>query len=316
MNNKLLSVIVPVFNEQEGLKEFYKQLSQALRSLQMEKEIVFINDGSKDESLNILYALKEKHPEISIIDFTRNFGKEIAMSAGIDYSKGDVIVIIDADLQHPPELILDFIKYWQEGYDIVYGLRQTRDGESWVKKTTAHYFYRVMNKIGEVNILEGAGDFRLLSRRAADSLKQLREQHRFMKGLFSWVGYSQKAVKHKQNPRYAGKTKWNYWKLWNFALEGITSFTILPLKIASYFGLLTSFWAFVYVVYVIIKTIIYGDPVQGFPSLMVVILFLGGIQLMTLGVIGEYVGRIFNETKNRPLYLLKDYVPSDINRNP
>jgi len=245
------------------------------------------------------------------VDLSRNFGKEIALTAGIDHAKGDSVVVIDADLQDPPELIPELVEHWKEGYDVVYAKRVARAGERAIKKATAHTFYRVMNKVSKLKLPEDTGDFRLMSRRAVDSLKELREHHRFMKGLFAWIGYRQKAVTYKRDARYAGQSKWNYWSLWNFALEGITSFTTVPLLAASYLGLLTSLTAFIYAVYVVYKTLVYGDPVKGYPSLMVVILFLGGIQLLAIGVIGEYIGRIFNETKRRPLYILKDYIPSD-----
>jgi glycosyltransferase involved in cell wall biosynthesis len=214
-------------------------------------------------------------------------------------------------LQDPPELIPEFIEKWQAGYDVVYAHRKSRDGETIIKKTTAKLFYKFIQGVSRVKIPEDTGDYRLLSRRAVDALKQLRETHRFMKGLFAWIGYPQISVDYHRDPRFAGKTKWNYWQLWNFALEGITSFTINPLKIATYLGLTTSIGSFTYALFVIYKTLVYGDPVQGYPSLMVVILFLGGVQLMSLGVIGEYLGRMFNETKQRPLYFINNFKPAE-----
>ena len=227
------------------------------------------------------------------------------MTAGLDHASGDAIVVIDTDLQDPPELIPEMIKHWRAGYDVVYAQRTARDGETWLKKMTASLFYRFIQKISRIRIPKDTGDYRLLSRRAIEALKLLREQHRFMKGLFAWIGFPQKAVPYQRDPRFAGVTKWNYWKLWNFALEGITSFTIVPLKIATYLGLFVAVTAFMYAGIVIYKTLVFGEPVRGYPSLMVVILFLGGVQLSALGIIGEYMGRMFDETKGRPLYLLK-----------
>ncbi len=251
-----------------------------------------------------------RDPRVAIIDLSRNFGKEIALTAGLDHARGDAVIVIDADLQDPPELIPELVAKWQEGYDVVYARRTARDGETLLKKTTAKLFYRFIQGINRVKIPADTGDFRLLSRRAVDALKQLRETHRFMKGLFAWIGFPQVAVNYRRDPRFAGKTKWNYWQLWNFALEGITSFTITPLKIATYVGLFTACGSFAYALFVIYKTLAYGDPVQGYPSMMVVVLFLGGVQLMTLGVIGEYLGRMFNETKRRPLYFINSFQPS------
>jgi glycosyltransferase involved in cell wall biosynthesis len=234
------------------------------------------------------------------------------MTAGIDHARGDAVIIIDADLQDPPELIPRFIEEWKQGFEVVYAKRIQRDGESTLKKVTSYLFYRVIQKVSRVSIPEDTGDYRLMSRRAVEALKGLREQHRFMKGLFAWVGFQQKAVLYNRNPRFAGETKWNYWKLWNFAIEGITSFTIAPLKIATYLGLAIAIGAFFYAGIIVFKTIFYGNPVAGYPSVMVTILFLGGVQLISIGIMGEYVGRMFDETKNRPLYVLNSYEPSRI----
>jgi glycosyltransferase involved in cell wall biosynthesis len=220
-------------------------------------------------------------------------------------------VVIDADLQDPPELIPTMMKYWREGYDVVYAKRSAREGETALKKLTAHMFYRLIQRVSRVNIPEDTGDYRLLSRRAVEAVRQLREQHRFMKGLFAWIGYAQVAVSYRRDPRFAGETKWSYWRLWALALEGFTSFSIAPLKVASYVGLTAAFAALIYAFVIIYKTLMFGNPVAGYPSLMVVILFIGGTQLIALGIIGEYLGRMFNETKNRPLYLVKDYQPSN-----
>jgi glycosyltransferase involved in cell wall biosynthesis len=307
----LLSVVVPAFNEEEVLAEFHRRLAAVLGSLPLRAEIVYVNDGSTDSSLAIMRTLREADRRVAIIDLSRNFGKEIALTAGLDHARGDAVVVIDADLQDQPELILTLVKHWQQGAEVVYARRTAREGESSLKKVTAHAFYRFMHHVSHVRIPEDTGDFRLMSRRAVESLRKLREQHRFMKGLFAWIGYSQQAVTYQRDRRYAGKTKWNYWKLWNFAIEGITSFTIAPLKAATYLGLLTAGAAFVYALITIYKTLVWGDPVRGYPSLMVVILFLGSVQLIAIGIIGEYIGRIFDETKRRPLYFINDYTPAE-----
>ena len=302
-----LSVIVPAYNEEEVLPEFHRRLTAVLKNIEGHCEILYINDGSNDNTLKAINDFQD--PRVAIIDLSRNFGKEIAMTAGLDHARGQAVIVIDADLQDPPELIPKFIEKWQEGYDVVYAKRTSRDGETFIKKATAKLFYRLIQGVSRVKIPANTGDYRLLSRRAVDALKQLRETHRFMKGLFAWIGYPQVAVEYRRDPRFAGSTKWNYWQLWNFALEGITSFTINPLKIATYLGLMTSLGSFTYGLFVIYKTLAFGDPVRGYPSLMVVILFLGGVQLMSLGVIGEYLGRMFNETKQRPLYLINSFTP-------
>jgi glycosyltransferase involved in cell wall biosynthesis len=301
-----LSVIVPIFNEEEVLPEFHRRLTQVLAEVGSNCEILYINDGSHDQTLQVIEGFQDDR--VAIIDLSRNFGKEIALTAGLDHSRGDAVIVIDADLQDPPEVIPELISKWREGYDVVYARRTSRDGDTLVKKVTAKLFYRFVQGINRVKIPEDTGDFRLLSRRAVDALKQLRETHRFMKGLFAWIGYPQVAVNYSRDARFAGETKWNYWQLWNFALEGITSFTITPLKIATYFGLLTALGSFAYALIVIYKTLAFGEPVQGYPSLMVVILFLGGVQLMSLGVLGEYLGRMFNETKQRPLYFVNKII--------
>jgi glycosyltransferase involved in cell wall biosynthesis len=313
-NNKFnLSVVVPAYNEAEVLPEFHRRLTSVLATLEGTSEILYVNDGSNDGTLNVIQGFED--PRVAIIDLSRNFGKEIALTAGLDHARGEAVIVIDADLQDPPELIPQLVEKWQEGYDVVYARRTARDGESFLKKLSAKLFYRLIHGVSRVNIPENTGDYRLLSRRAVDALMELRESHRFMKGLFAWIGYPQIAVDYRRDPRFAGETKWNYWQLWNFALEGITSFTITPLKIATYFGFTTSVGSFVYALFVIYKTLAFGEPVQGYPTLMVVILFLGGVQLMSLGVIGEYLGRMFNETKQRPLYFINNMTPSKISNN-
>lgn len=307
-----LSVIIPFYNEDVVLEEFYQRLSAVFEQNDLNGEFLFVNDGSEDSSLSLLNRLREKDGRISIIDLSRNFGKEIAMTAGLDHAKGDAVILIDADLQDPPELIPDLVNEWHKGYDVVYAQRTERGGESLVKKITSHSFYRLMQHVGHVKIPRDTGDFRLLSRRAVEALNKLRERNRFMKGLYAWIGYPQKAVPYKRDPRFAGETKWNYWRLWNFALDGVTSFSTTPLKAATYLGLLTALGAFLYASFVLVKALVFGDDVPGFPTLMIVILFLGGVQLIALGIIGEYLGRAFEESKYRPLYLLKGYEPSEL----
>ena len=272
-------------------------------------EIIYVNDGSRDRTLTILEELHAKDASIGVINLSRNFGKEAAMTAGLDLAHGDAAVVIDADLQDPPELIAEFVRIWrEEGYDVVYATRESRAGESWVKRSTASAFYWVMSKVSDVSIPRDTGDFRLMSRRALDALKGLREHHRFMKGLFAWVGFPSKAVLYERDPRFAGESKWNYLKLWNFSLEGITGFSIAPLKIATYLGLLISIFAAILGTQIILETLLYGADVPGYPSLFSAVLFFGGVQLFFLGIIGEYLGRVFNESKRRPLYLIQDHL--------
>lgn len=305
-----LSVVVPAYNEEEVLPELHRRLSAVLVNCCPNYEIVFVNDGSRDRTLQVMRDMKAADPHVGYINLSRNFGKETAMTAGLDAARGDAVVVIDADLQDPPEVIPQLIAGWREGFDVVYARRVSRAGETWLKKATAGAFYRVIQRIGPVSIPEDVGDFRLLSRRAVDALKQIRERHRFMKGLFAWIGFPQKAVDYQRDARFAGVTKWNYWKLWNFAIEGITSFSIAPLKVSTYIGLLVAACSFLYALFVVYKTIAFGEPVRGYPSLMVVVLFLGGVQLVGIGLLGEYLGRMFVETKHRPLYLLDEFVPS------
>jgi glycosyltransferase involved in cell wall biosynthesis len=302
-----LSVVVPAYNEQEVLPEFHRRLAAVLDRLPGSSEIVYVNDGSRDRTLAVMRALCETDSRVTIVDLSRNFGKEIALTAGLDHALGDAVVVIDSDLQDPPELIPKLIENWQLGYDVVYARRTAREGESWFKKVTATAFYHLIQRVSRVPIPRDTGDFRLLSRRAVNALGKLREQHRFMKGLFAWIGFPQKEVLYLREPRFSGETKWNYWRLWNFALEGFTSFTIAPLKIATYTGVTVGLFAFLYGLVIIYKTIMFGEPVRGYPSLMVAVLFLGGVQLIFIGVMGEYLGRLFNEAKGRPLYFLNAY---------
>ena len=305
----LLSVVVPVFNEQDVLTEFHRRLSAVLDGLALDAEVVYVNDGSADASMALLAALHERDPRVAVIDLSRNFGKEAAMSAGLDVADGDAVVLIDADLQDPPELIEQMLQTWREGYDVVLMRRRVRANESWLKKATSHAFYRVISRMGTIPIPEDVGDFRLLSRRAVAALRRLPERSRFMKGLFAWIGYPTRELLYDRDGRFAGDSKFNYWRLWNFALEGITSFSAAPLKSASYFGMAIALVAFAYGLFIMLKTLLYGDPVPGFPTLVTLVLLLGGLQLVALGVIGEYLARMFVEVKQRPLYLVARHLP-------
>lgn len=305
----LISIVVPAYNEEEVLTEFHEAVDIALSRLPFDLEIVYINDGSTDATLEIINDLRNNDKRVTLIDLSRNFGKEIALSAGLHKAAGDAVVIIDADLQDPPGLIPELIDEWQNGYDVVYAKRTLRNGESFLKKTTAHFFHRIIQHVGNFSIPEDTGDFRILSRRAVNALNTFKEHHRFMKGLFAWIGFKQKAVYYKRDSRRAGKSKWSYWRLWNFALDGITSFTIAPLKISTYIGTITALSAFGYGIYMMIDTLLHGNEVPGYPSLIVIILILGGVQLVAIGILGEYLGRIFNETKQRPLYFINEYLP-------
>ena len=303
------SVVVPAFNEADGLAEFHRRLAGVMATVGT-WEVVYVDDGSDDATHMVLQRLRRDDPHIALISLTRNFGKEIATTAGLDHATGDAVIVIDADLQDPPEAIPALVDAWRQGFDMVTGQRRSRGGESWLKRVTAHLFYRLMRHTGRVRLPVDTGDFRLMSRRAVDAVRQLREHHRFMKGLFAWVGFPATSVPYDRAPRHCGTTKWGWWTLWNLALEGITSFTVVPLKIATYLGLFVALLSVIYGAEVVIKTLVRGNSVAGYPSLMTVILFLGGVQLVTLGVIGEYLGRVFNETKQRPLYLVERFEPS------
>jgi glycosyltransferase involved in cell wall biosynthesis len=305
---KKISVLIPAYNEEASLESLYQRLGKlANNNRDYDFEFLFINDGSRDKTLEIIKEYSKTDDRVSYVNLSRNFGKEIAMIAGFDHVTGDATVIIDADLQDPPELIPKMIKYWEDGYDDVYAKRVSREGETWFKKTSSQWFYKILQKSTNIPIQIDTGDFRLLDRRCVEAIKQIRESQRYTKGMFSWIGYSKKEITYHRDPRVAGETKWNYVKLFNLAVDGITSFTTAPLRISSFMGFLVSIIAFIFILIIIIKTTIFGDPVAGYPSLMAVILFLGGIQLLSLGIIGEYIGRIFNETKGRPLYFIEEY---------
>ncbi len=305
------SVVIPAFNEAAGLPMFHARLSAAMQPLGL-WEAIYVDDGSSDGTRAAIDALRQEDPRVAIVALSRNFGKEIATTAGLDHAAGDAVIVIDADLQDPPEVIPSLVAAWRQGFDMVNAQRRVRQGETHLKRATAHMFYRLMRHAGQVKLPADTGDFRLMSRRVVEAVAQLREQHRFMKGLFAWVGFPTTTVLYDRAPRHSGDSKWNYWRLWNFALEGITSFTVMPLKVATYLGLAVALLSVIYGAEVVVKTLIIGNEVAGYPSLLTVILFLGGVQLVTLGVIGEYLGRIFNETKRRPLYLVEHYAPSGI----
>lgn len=302
----LISIVVPMYNESQNIDCFYQKVSEVMGALTAyDYEIICVNDGKTDNTLEKIELLATRDKRLKVIELSRNFGKEIALTAGIFEAKGDAVIPIDADLQDPPELIPALIDKWQDGYDVVYATRLVREGESSLRKVTAFLFYRVMHRLAKVDIPPDTGDFRLMTRQVVEAVNQLSEYHRFMKGLFSWVGFRQTSIPYLRNPRHKGITSFNYWKLWNFALEGITSFSFVPLQLATYVGFLTALLSGVYIAYIIVKTWLYGDPVPGYPSMMVAIFFFGGTQLMTLGVIGEYIGRIYNESKRRPLYFIR-----------
>ncbi len=305
---KLISILIPAYNEEKALSHLFTRLTAlANQQKNYDFEFLFINDGSKDSTLEIIKDYAETDSRVSYINLSRNFGKEIGMIAGLDHVQGDATVIIDADLQDPPELIPKMIKYWEDGYDDVYAKRETRDGETWLKKFTSKMYYKSLQKVTHIPIQEDTGDFRLLDRRVVEALKLFRESQRNTKAMFSWVGFNKKEILYNRDPRVAGETHWNYLKLINLAVDGITSFTTAPLRITTFVGAGVSVLAFLYLLYLVLRTIIFGIDLAGYPSMMAVILFLGGIQLLSLGIIGEYVGRIFNETKQRPLYLVEEY---------
>lgn len=303
-----ITILIPCYNEQEVIQHLWERLNTVLMGINScTFEILFVNDGSRDDTMKIIKSLVKLDPQISYIDLSRNFGKELAMIAGLDYATGDAVIIMDADLQHPPELIPEMIKYWKQGYDDVCAKRRHRVGETFLRRWAANTFYSFLQKITTIKIQENVGDFRLLDRRCVEAVKLMRETQRYTKGMFSWVGYAKKELIFDSALRVAGETKWGFLSLINLAIEGITSFTTFPLRISSIIGIIISFFAFGYMAWIIFNTLMYGDPVQGYPTLLSVILFLGGIQLISLGVIGEYLGRVFNETKRRPLYLVNEY---------
>lgn len=304
---KIITIILPAYNEEESFPELKQCMEQVLNdNSNYDWEFLMINDGSSDCTLDKIKEICREDHHFHYIDLSRNYGKEIAIMAGIDYAKGDALIIMDADMQHPIEVIPEMIKYWEEGYEDVYAQRQ-HSNESWLKRITSKAYYKILQKSTSIPIQKDTGDFRLLDRKCINALKEMKETDRNNKGMFSWIGFKKKGIFYQQKERKYGKTKWSYYKLINLALNGITSFTTTPLRMASFFGIIISFFAFLYLIYIIFKTLIIGDPVRGYPTLMVTILFLGGIQLIALGIIGEYLSHIFNETKKRPGYFVREY---------
>ena len=305
---KIVTILIPAYNEEEVIGSLFDRLDGLANSIKNYKfEFLFVNDGSRDNTLEIIKSQAKKDSRVSYINLSRNFGKEIAMIAGIDHVRGDAMVIIDADLQDPPELIPEMIKHWEEGYDDVYARRSSREGETWLKKKTSEMYYKILQSSTNIPIQIDTGDFRLLDRRCIDALKQFRESQRNTKAMFSWIGYKKKEIFYNRDPRLAGTTKWNYRKLFNLAIDGITSFTTAPLRIATITGLLISAISFLYIIYLLVRPLFGVSTGAGYSSTLAVILFMGGVQMLFLGIIGEYIGRIFNETKNRPLYFIEEY---------
>ncbi|WP_341662759.1 glycosyltransferase family 2 protein [Vibrio sp.] len=300
-----LSVIVPFYNEEDVLPELHHRLMCVLESLSESSEVIYIDDGSTDKSSELVMSFESDFASIRCIELSRNFGKEAAMSAGLEHSRGLAVIIIDADLQDPPELIPTMLAKWRQGYDVINMQRSERHGETWLKKTSAALFYRLMNSLVKSDIPENVGDFRLLSREVVDHINRLPERNRYMKGIFSWPGFSHTAIPFKRDARYCGESKWNYLKLLGLAIDGITSFSIRPLRLATLVGASIALGAFIYGGFIVLKTVLLGEAVSGYPSLMVTQLALGGIQLLSIGLLGEYVGRIFIEAKARPLYLIR-----------
>lgn len=305
-----LTVVIAAHNEVESLPLLHPRIVSALRQLEeIDGHVLYVDDGSTDSTWELLQRLARQDAKVSLLRLSRNFGKEAALTAGLDQVESGAVIILDADGQDPPELISEFVARWREGYDNVHGTRIQREGEGWLKRSTAHLFYRVIGRLSKTPIPADTGDFRLLSPRALEGLRQLRERHRFMKGLFGWVGYKQIAIPYRREPRVAGSSSFGFWKLWNFALEGITSFSTAPLRVATYLGVTTALFAFLFGLWIIVKALLWGDPVAGWPTMMAVILFLGGTQLVALGMIGEYLGRLYDESKQRPLYLVDVWQP-------
>lgn len=303
--NITISLVVPMHDEGDNVCPFYTRVRDVMDGLGEPWELVCVNDGSRDDTLARLLKLRAKDPRVVVVDLSRNFGHEAALLAGLDHASGAAVIPMDADLQDPPEVIPQLVQKWREGFDVVNAVRASRAGESRPKRLTAYFFYRVMNFLSDVDIPADTGNFRLLSRQALDAVTQLPERRRFTRGLFAWVGFRSASVYYEREPRHSGETKYNYWRMWNLAIEGITSFSHIPLQLSSWIGFLVSASAFGYAIYLVATTLVDGNPVRGWPSTMVVILFLGGVQLLALGVIGEYVGRIYSEVKRRPTYIVR-----------
>jgi len=305
-NSPFISIVAPCYNEEAVIDIFLEKIFEVLERLGRSFEIVFVNDGSRDGTLELLKAKAKEYAGVRVINLSRNFGKEAALTAGMDAARGEVVVPIDVDLQDPPELILEFVKKYDEGYDVVVGKRADRTTDTHAKRISAELFYKMHNKISDIEIPHNVGDYRLMSRRVVEELKKLPETQRFMKGIFAWLGFKTAVVEYKREERAAGDTSFNGWKLWNFALDGITSFSTAPLRIWLYVGIVLSFIAFLFGAWIILKTLLFGVDTPGYASMLTVVLFLGGIQLMGIGILGEYIGRIYLESKNRPIYIVED----------
>ena len=309
---KKVSVIVPVYNEEISLPVFHDTLSEVIQSMdQYDWEVLYVNDGSIDKTQSIIEEISRKDENVAYIELSRNFGKENAMLAGFDYMRGDCAIIIDADLQDPPVLIKEMLNYWEEGYEDIYAKRRSRGKESWLRHRFSMAFYNILDRSTNFNILKNVGDFRLLDRKCIEALRKLRESERYTKGLFCWIGFKKKEILFDRGDRQYGRSHWSFLSLTGLAVEGITSFTTMPLRLATLVGLITGFGAIIYMIWTLIKVITWGDPVAGFPTLISVILFLGSIQLICIGILGEYIARIFNESKRRPNYLVSNYYKSE-----
>jgi glycosyltransferase involved in cell wall biosynthesis len=308
-DRRSITFVIAAYNEQAALPLMHARLAAVMDALDADAQVLYVDDGSRDGTWDVMQQLAAADPRVGLLRLARNFGKELALTAGLDHVDTDAAMVLDADGQDPPELAPQFVAKWREGYDVVYGTRLRRDGETWLKRATAAAFYRVMGRLSDTSIPRDTGDFRLISRRVLDALRQMRERQRFMKGLFAWVGFRQVSFPYEREARVAGGSKFNYWRLWNLALEGITSFSTVPLRLATYVGVFTAIVAFAWGLWIIARTVLWGDPVQGWPSLMTAMLFLGGLQLVALGIVGEYLGRLYVEVKQRPLYLVGDWRP-------
>lgn len=311
---KTVSLIIPVYNEEETITYFLEKIDIIINNIDYSFEIIFIDDGSKDRTLETLLKARQKDSRIKILELSRNFGKELAMAAGFHAASGDAVVPMDVDLQDPPELLSDFLRKWEEGYDVVLGVRRQRKSDTKFKRVTARLFYKIFNILCGKRLVPNVGDYRLMSRAALDALNSLPERVRFTKGLYAWVGFKQARVEYDRMSRVAGSSKWNAWKLWNFALDGITSFSTLPLRIWSYLGMIIALFGFGYAVLLIMRKLLFGADVPGYTSIMVVMLLLGGLILISLGIIGEYLGRIFEEVKGRHLFVVRRYIGFDTNK--
>lgn len=310
----LISILAPVKDEEAAIRPFIERVAFVLDSMGEAQgwEILFVDDGSHDATLAVILAENQRDPRVRCVSLSRNFGKEAALSAGLDHAAGQVVIPLDVDLQDPPEVIGEMVAKWRQGHDVVYGVRRNRTSDSLPKRLTAEWYYRAHNYLSADKIPEHAGDFRLLDRKVVDVIRRMPERNRFMKGLFAWAGFRQAAVEYDRAPRKVGETKFNYWKLWTLAIDGITSGSTLPLRVWSYLGGIVAVGALVYAIYVVIRTFVHGGDVPGYPSLMVATLFFGGVQLISLGVLGEYVGRILVETKHRPIYVVRETVGAQV----